>query len=50
MSQVPRLVIDLNRDEDDLCVDDTVDRHTLAHDHLHVLIELRNDLISTETQ
>ncbi len=50
MSQVSRLVIDLNRGEDDLGVDDTVDRHTLAHHHLHVLIELRNDLISIETQ
>jgi predicted N-formylglutamate amidohydrolase len=26
-----------------------MERHALSHGHLHVLIELRNDLISTET-
>jgi predicted N-formylglutamate amidohydrolase len=47
--------------EDDLCIGDnepytghlpgdTMERHALSHGHLHVLIELRNDLISTETQ
>ena len=47
--------------EKDLCVGDnepytgrlqgdTMERHALAHGHLHVLIELRNDLISSETQ
>ena len=47
--------------ETDLCVGDnepysghlpgdTMERHALAHGHLHVLIELRNDLISTEHQ
>ncbi|WP_245780884.1 N-formylglutamate amidohydrolase [Litoreibacter janthinus] len=47
--------------EDDLCVGDnepysghlpgdTMERHALTHGHLHVLIELRNDLIFTEDQ
>ena len=47
--------------EGDLCVGDnepytgrlpgdTMERHALSHGHLHVLIELRNDLISTKTQ
>jgi predicted N-formylglutamate amidohydrolase len=29
---------------------DAVDTHALAHGHLNVLIELRNDLIETDTQ
>ena len=47
--------------ETDLCVGDnepytghlpgdTMERHALTHGHLHVLIELRNDLISSEPQ
>lgn len=49
------------RREPDLCVGDnepytghltgdTMERHAIDHGHLHVLIELRNDLISTQTQ
>lgn len=29
---------------------DTMDRHAIVHGHLHVLIEIRNDLIETEEQ
>lgn len=49
------------RGQSDLCVGDnqpytghltgdTMERHAIDHGHLHVLIELRNDLISTESQ
>ncbi len=60
-SRLARPLLDLLNAEGDLTVGDNepylghlpgdaVDRHALAHGHLNVLIELRNDLIETEAQ
>lgn len=59
--RLARLLLDVLDGEPDLTIGDNepylghlpgdaVDRHALAHGHLNVLIELRNDLIETETQ